>query len=695
MRVSITLECQQQANSLPIAIREKFTTFTHQLYSDSTASGLHIEKIKSFRDPKLRSARVDQDYRAIIRLDGNEAWVLYVDKHDSAYAWGERRQVTWNEHTESYQIMVLPTEAEQSELSAPPVSAAQEIAACSDEDLLNIGVPASLLPFVRAVQDLNGLDLLEKLLPQDAFAHLFSLLVGVPIGDIVAEVRAGLAAEEEEDKSRSANNRQSFIEIENDAQLQAVLMDGMAAWTVFLHPTQRAVVEADYPGPARVSGAAGTGKTVAAIHRLKRLCETPGAKVLFTTYTKALCTNLKGMAGALHIAEDRFRLANIDKELMVEAWRLGVCDKTLRVLYDSDSEQLLGEMLTGLGIERNARELLNEYLNVIAYYDCQTLEAYLGQPRVGMGARLTANQRREVWELAQRYEALKRERNCEDRLMLFNRVTHALQSKSTKPYTSVVADEYQDFSNPELRFLRALCPEGPNDLFLTGDPYQRIYPGRRINFHASGIEIRGIRSSRLKVNYRTTEEIKRLAVSILRGVPTDNLEAGEADNRGYVSLTHGAKPTYMMFSTWDEEAKYVVELLERLTGEEGVKPADICVAGPGRNLYNNTLKRLHNTGIPYCELYGASKKGDEEGVRFCAWSTMKGLEFRVVILVGVNSSTAPRETFEQVLRTTPDAVEAADVLQRKRALLYVAITRAREVVHITGCGKASELIERG
>ena len=184
---------------------------------------------------------------------------------------------------------------------------------------------------------------------------------------------------------------------------------------------------------------------------------------------------------------------------------------------------------------------------------------------------------------------------------LFNTAANYLNENDIRPYTNVIADEFQDFSNPELRFLRALVPVGRNDLFLAGDPYQRIYSGRKINFSSAGINIRGKRSQKLKVNYRTTEEIKRMAVSVVKDQKYDDLDGGEENNKGYISLVHGERPSYKVFSSSLDEVKQVLHYLE-VCEAEGIALNDICIASKTRTLYKDIQDELHRNGVKYNEI---------------------------------------------------------------------------------------------
>src|SRR5690606_15724078 len=132
-------------------------------------------------------------------------------------------------------------------------------------------------------------------------------------------------------------------------------------------------------------------------------------------------------------------------------------------------------------------------------------------------------------------------------------------------YAAVVADEVQDFSEAALRLLRALVPEGANDLFLVGDAHQRIY-GHRPSLSRCGIHVRGLRSRRLRLNYRTTQRIRDWAVAVLQGVTVDDLDEGTDDAlRGYHSLRQGDPPVIAPQPTEKDEAAFILTWLERWT----------------------------------------------------------------------------------------------------------------------------------
>lgn len=340
--------------------------------------------------------------------------------------------------------------------------------------------------------------------------------------------------------------------------------------------------------------------------------------------------------------------------------------------------------------------LYAEYIDVILYNNNKELKDYLVQSRAGRSKALSRKQRVEIWKLTEKYEAIKQERKKMDRLELFNKTANYLKEKGVYPYTNVIVDEFQDFSNPELRFLRALVEDRENDLFLVGDPFQRVYNGRKINFTSAGINVKGKRSRKLKVNYRTTEEIKRIAVSVIKGEKYDDLDSGEENNKGYISLVHGEKPAYKVFETSDDEVKHVLEYIaqvEYVFAGKGISMNNVCIASRTKRGYKDIQDALHREGHKYGVLEGGDVRGDKNGVSLCTFHSLKGLEFRIVILVGVNEQMLPSREAATTEFERMDAAEKKEYLSHIRSLLYVAITRARQNVLITGYGEPTGLLE--
>lgn len=695
MRLFLSDTFYEAVLSLPKKIQSKVIAFQKKFRENNAANGIHLEPIAQFKDNALRSARVDDNYRAIIGVLGDDTYhLLYVGTHEDAYSWGMRKRFAWNEHTQSCQLITV-TESEEVVSKASPDSAENAFFKdVTDEKLLAIGVPQELLGKVRSIQTLDDLDPLDDMLPNDAYENIFNLMDGENIDDIIADIESG-RAKANEDKLLSDNNKRRFVELTDDDELQRIIDKDMDIWQLFLHPSQRKLVNADYKGTMKVSGGAGTGKTVAALHRMKYLTSNPNTNVLFTTYTRTLKENLEGLVQKMEINRSRYVLNNIDQVLIECARQYHIKEgfKILDYSGDEESLKLWREVLETEVTEFDEHFLYDEYIDVIVYFGNADARSYMMQQRVGRTKALSRKQHIEIWKLVEKYVALKQERKYVDRLELFNETTNYLNEHNVRPFTNVIADEFQDFSNPELKFLRALVAEGRNDLFLTGDPMQRIYSGRKINFSAAGINVRGVRSRRLKINYRTTEPIKRVAVSIIKGQTYDDMDGGTESTKGYVSLIHGGeKPQYVMVSNATEEVTQVAEWIEACKNA-GISLKDICIAVPSMGLMKELQTRLHTDGTAYKVLKGTSKQGASDGVSLCTFHSLKGLEFKAVILMGVNERNVPSKATEAYPFNGMDALEKKEYLSSKRSLLYVAITRARGLAYMVGYGEPCGLVE--
>lgn len=694
MRLFLSETCFEPLFALPKKIQTKVVNFQKKFRECTTANGMHLEPIAQFNDDSMRTARIDDNYRAVIGIIDNNAYLLFVGTHEAAYNWGIRKKLVWNNHTQACQIVTMQqtTETIVNTSSYEPQESFP-FTNIPEEKMLKIGVPQELIAQVMQIKSLDDLDPLEEFLPSDAYENIFNLLDGEDIDNIIAEIVEG-QAKADEDQLLSNNNKRRFVELTDDEDLQRILDNDMDKWQLFLHPSQQKLVDADYKGTMKVSGGAGTGKTVAALHRLKHLCENTDAKVLFTTYTRTLKENLNELIKKMDICRSRCTLDNIDQVLIETARQYKVKEgyKVLDYSGDEESLKLWREVLETEVTEFDEKFLYDEYIDVIIYFGNTDAKSYMMQQRVGRTKALSRKQRLEIWKLVEKYVALKQERKVVDRLELFNETTKYLNDNNVRPYTNVIADEFQDFSNPELKFLRALVAEGCNDLFLTGDPMQRIYSGRKINFGAAGINVRGVRSKRLKINYRTTEPIKKVAVGVIKGQAYDDMDGGTESIKGYVSLIHdGEKPEYRIVGNASEEVCQIVEWLEECK-QNNIALKDICVAAPSMGLMKEFQTRLHTDGIPYKVLKGTTRQGSQDGLSLCTLHSLKGLEFKVVILMDINERNMPSKETDAYPFTGMDALDKKEYLSAKRSLLYVAITRARQLVFIVGFGEATGLL---
>ena len=200
-------------------------------------------------------------------------------------------------------------------------------------------------------------------------------------------------------------------------------------------------------------------------------------------------------------------------------------------------------------------------------------------------------------------------------------------------------------------------------------------------------QIRG-RSSYLRINYRTTEEIRKFAFGLLNGVSFDNLDEDYDNDKGCQSLTHGDKPEIKEFATPEDELDFLVTKINDME-TNGIEQKNICIVARTHKLPDNYIAGLQRAGIKSFEIKG-NKTDDRsfDGVRIATMHRVKGLEFDHVFAVAINKKVLPfgtRADFE-------DDISLEEFRTGEKYLLYVALTRARKSTCVTCYGGLSELI---
>ena len=693
MKLFIHDRCMEKLIELPKTTAKKVLEFNKKFRENSRSEAIHLEPIITFKDSSLRTARIDQKYRAIIGVASGETYhLLWVDNHDEAMDWAKNKVFEWNENTQTAQIFTSPDKVD----SVDKIVIEKTVglyADYSDDELIKIGVPETLLELVRNINGLNDLEKNEKYLPTDAFEHLFYLSEGININQLIAEINEGKTSSDNAiDQFNSNNNKRYFVEVD-DVLMDEIINGDFGKWQTFLHPSQRQLVESTFKGSVKVTGGAGTGKTVVALHRLKKLASLTDLldyrKTVFTTFTNSLTTNLKSLANKLSIDNSKTVITNIDtlvKDLALEANITTKYTRILDMFNSKSSAEVWDEILEKNLSEFDVRFLSTEYQNVILYNDVTTLEIYLTTSRIGRGKPLTRKQKMDIWDLVEKYNEYKQANDFFDRAELFNKVSTYNNAQETKPFKHVIADEIQDLSNVELRFLRSLVETKENDLFLVGDPYQKIYD-RKINFSAAGISIRGNRSKQLRINYRTSEEIKKLAISTIKGINYDDFDGEQEKLVGYLSVFHGELPSYEIFSTKGQEIDYIIENLSILK-DTGLNLNAIAIGSRTKDGLKDIKTALHRLKIPYNDIT-TSSSNDTKGVVLSTFHGLKGLEFKAIFLTDVNNRTCPLMVgnFYKMEDT-----EKTEYLNREKGLIYVAMTRSVNILMISGVGVKSELI---
>jgi hypothetical protein len=547
----------------------KTTAFDLQL--NSSSPGLRFHRLDRSRDPNFWSVRVSDDIRLIVHRTATGLLLCYVGHHDAAYPWAERRRIERHPTTGAAQLVELPERLEQVAIPAAattaPIPNPLLFSGIADDTLLGYGVPPEWLNEVRRANEDTLFDIAERL-PQEAAEALLNLATGT-----TPEVPERATIEADPFAHPDAQRR--FRVFTNIDELERALDYPWDKWAVFLHPAQRRLVDRDYNGPARISGSAGTGKTIVALHRAVALARRhPQARVVLTTFSKALANAL------------RMRLRTLTGNEPEMADRIAVHPVT-GIGYDLYNrafgqpniappaliEALLRQAATEVQEHRfSPRFLISEWREVVDAWQLATWEHYRDVARLGRKSRIGGKQREILWSIFERVRAGLRERKAVTWPDLLGRAaSHIVGSKSR--FDFVVVDEAQDVGVAELRFLASLGASRADGLFFAGDLGQRIFQ-QPFSWRSLGVDVRG-RSYTLRINYRTSHQIRIQADRLLPPSLAD-VDSNAEDRRGTVSVFNGPATVIETFDDPDQESEAVGAWVTSRV-EQGVQPHEIGV----------------------------------------------------------------------------------------------------------------------
>lgn len=658
------------------------------LFRDNpTSPGINYEKINDAVDKNMRSVRIDQNYRGIVLKPehGNVYCLLWVAKHDDAYDWARRHKVAINPEGGNIQVFEA---THQESVSAPKAAPKPPglFAKLKDRELIRLGVPEDAIAKVRGVDSEDALDELQKQIPDDAYESLFMYAAGDTYEELVGERE--LPAQVDTTDFVTAltvdATKRHFVVITDDVDLEALLAAPLEMWRVFLHPTQRKLVERDWNGPVRVLGGAGTGKTVVAMHRAvwlarKAYANEQGKPVLFTTFTRTLADDIRSHIAMIASPAEREKIEVVN----VDQWVKGILRRfgyRPELLFDERRRrEFWNRALTRKpdDVDYHDSFYRAEFERVVLPQGCESAEDYMKASRIGRGKQLSRLERQKLWPVFAEYRSQLRAANFREPEEAYRDALALIKKeKTTLGIQSVVVDETQDLSPSALALLRAAVPEGKNDMFLVGDAHQRIYR-HRASLSKVGIDIRG-RGRRLRINYRTTDEIRKWAAAQLANCSIDDLDGQPDTLVGYKSLTHGPKPDDGVVESRDAERKAIAETLQSLQ-DDGIQEKSTCI-----------VVRTNEEAVEYAEwLEGIGKRvlrlerdvSDDQntpGVRVATMHRVKGLEFDAVIMAGYKGP----EHWAKIYAEEADAGAYVDVLTSERCLLHVAATRAKRYLMV-------------
>ncbi|MDA2803800.1 UvrD-helicase domain-containing protein [Nocardiopsis suaedae] len=465
-------------------------------------------------------------------------------------------------------------------------------------------------------------------------------------------------------------------------------------WQLTLHPDQHRIVDARYAGSAQISGGPGTGKTVLALHRAAHLAsresaDSPDARrtVLLTTYNRLLAQTLSGQLDRL-LPDPRVR-ARVEV-VTVDSLARGIVHEHTGLLPDALGRDTLAERWREAanddGLPFSGRFLADEWEQVVLAQNLTRLSDYVRCERSGRVLHLAPEHRPQVWDAIRRYTAAMRVAGEWSYPQIALAAAEHLGRVGPR-YRHVVVDEAQDLHPAQWRLLRAAVPEGPDDLFIVGDPHQRI-SDNRVSLASLGINVRG-RGHRLRVSYRVSQEILDWAVPILGRRPEVGLDDDADALTGYRSLLHGPEPVLRGCRDRADERAALAEWV-RVWLEAGVAPSSVAVAGRNQWVVRHMAKELQARGIPTAPLDAVDTS---PAVRVGTMHKLKGQEFRCVAVVGVSEPLLPPKAALDAAEGDPVALE--QVYQQERNLLFLACTRARDALYVSYVGAPSRLVPHG
>jgi superfamily I DNA/RNA helicase len=665
--------------------------FMMKLNSNPDGGGLDLKMPNSAADRRVRTARVDQNFRAVLFALPPDLLVMAAIKpHDEAYAYATSVRLDINPANGAMELIAEQTIARtvQEFRDKPRPADAPQVLPYTAAELIELGIREDVAAQAVRLSIEDELLAFVEDLPEWQQQALLDLATGKSLDDVQADYGVGAAPTNDPTQSlRRAVTRMEFVTIRDDDELRRMVEGDFEEWRTFLHPQQRALVERPtYNGPFRLAGGAGTGKTVVALHRAVFLATVPGARVLLCTFNRTLASSLDAQLRRLAPFEVAARIDVLGVDQAVNR-AVREHDGDLPRLAEFKAQERLWEDATAsadvpadLLAVLTPEFLATEFRAVMLGMPALSKENYLAAKRPGRGVRLNRLQRAAVWRVVDQYRrALDAERSTTFEL-LAARAAEVAQPR----YDHVVVDEGQDLHAAHWRLLRALVAPGPNDLFICEDAYQRIY-GERLVLSRFGIATRG-RSRRLTLNYRSSRQNLQFALGVIRGAEVVDSDGDPETVSGYRAAFDGPMPSTRGFASSADEAAFLVTTVRDWVAG-GVAAASVGVLVRRHADQERARQALQSAGVPV-EVLGPNPQSSRPAVVVTTMHRAKGMEFSRVVVFGAEAGVVP-------LKFLVDQVPVTDqpaVLGRERSLLYVACSRARDELLVTWSGAPSPFL---
>jgi mRNA-degrading endonuclease RelE of RelBE toxin-antitoxin system len=661
----------------------KTTAFDLQV--NPASPGMQFHKLDRAKDQNFWSVRVSRDIRLIVHRTSSSLLLCYVDHHDDAYRWAEKRKLETHPKTGAAQLVEIretikeieiPRYKEVERTAKPKPLLFDKI---SEDELLSFGVPLEWITDVRKVNEDSLLDLATHL-PSEAAEALLDLATG-------ATPKVSQPAPPTQDPFEHPDAQRRFRIMSNVEELERALEYPWEKWAIFLHPSQREIVDRDFNGAARVAGSAGTGKTIVALHRAVFLVrKNPEARVLLTTFSETLANALRNKLKRLISNEPR-----LGERIEVHSMN-GIGNRLYEIHFGKAAvagrtvlKQTIGEAADKAGEQRFSRQfLLSEWEDVVDAWQLSSWDEYKDVVRLGRKTRLPETQRALLWKIFEAIKASLKSKKLITQSEVFSQLAIKLASAKHPPFEFAVVDESQDISVAQLKFLKSLGGDRQNSLFFAGDLGQRIFQAP-FSWKSLGVDIRG-RSKILHINYRTSHQIRQQADKLL-GPEVSDVDGNTEDRRGTISVFNGPSPSIVVAKSEAEEIKGVANWIkERIA--EGLNPHELGIFVRSDNEIARARAAVEKAGVPATVL----DENVETKAGIASISTMhlaKGLEFRAVAVMACDDEILPQQSR---IETASDESDLEEVYNTERHLLYVACTRARDYLLISSVEPSSEFL---
>ncbi|GAA0858550.1 hypothetical protein GCM10008916_16870 [Clostridium nitritogenes] len=492
-----------------------------------------------------------------------------------------------------------------------------------------------------------------------------------------------------------------------------------------LNVEQKRIIEAEPNGHMIIKGVAGSGKTTVAVNRLPILIDRyafqKDDRILMITYNKALTKYVKYIFEDIQKnnneiqdtlifdkpSDDILDISTIDS--IIYKYFMSYCKKnklSLKVATQLQAKNALLESILEVSkkypevkfVKSQNLSFFKDEITWIKACGYTELVEYQNADRIGRMAKNSgegpqrliknSNARQAIYEVLVRYNERLQLDGLVDFQDLGEYALKYIRENNAQKYTHILIDESQDLSKIQLDFIKELYNEKEySSITFILDVAQSIYAhswlvkGR--SFTSLGFDMTG-KSRILSKNYRTTTQIAQAAYSLIE----NDKNLMEDDNFVKPSLIdrQGDYPIYKCFKTKDDEKIYIKNILDDLKEDYQLK--DIAIVARTKNQLKEMDEYLKENDIP-CKVLEANNKDfkfEEESVKLITMHSIKGLEFKVVIIVGLNDKIMPLKSSNEI-----EDEEVIDTLNRK--LLYVAMTRSTELLFMTSDGKPSKYVK--